>query len=158
PVPLRVLLPAPARASAAEIGDVAVPTSGEAHVPLRDLATIRVASGRASINREANSRYQALKFNVEGRDLGSAVADAQRVVAAAVKPPTGHFFVWGGEFENQQRAMARLRVIVPVALLLVLGLLYGALSSGRSAAAILIAAPFALTGGVLAVALAGIPL
>ena len=158
PVPLRVMLPAGARSSAAEIGDIAVPTSGGAHVPLRDLAAIRIASGRASINREANSRYQALKFNVENRDLGSAVAEAQRVVAAAVQPPAGHYFVWGGEFENQQRAMARLRVIVPVALGLVLALLYGALSSGRSAAAILAAAPFALTGGVLAVALAGIPL
>ncbi len=158
PVPLRVLLPAAARAGVNEIGDISVPTSGEGHVPLRDLATIRIASGRASINREANSRYQALKFNVEGRDLGSAVAEAQRVVAAAVRPPPGHFFVWGGEFENQARAMARLRVIVPVALGLVLALLYGALNSGRSAVTILLAAPFALTGGILAVAAAGIPL
>src|SRR6185369_3300168 len=158
PVPVRVLLPNDARAGAEVIGDIAVPTSGEGRVPLRDLASLHVAKGRASINREANSRYQALKFNVENRDLGSAVAEARQVVGAAVQPPPGHWFVWGGEFENQQRAMARLRVIVPVALLIVLILLYGALNSGRSAAAILLAAPFALTGGVLAVAIAGIPL
>jgi cobalt-zinc-cadmium resistance protein CzcA len=129
-------------------------------VPLREIARIGIAQGRATINHEANSRFMALKFNVEGRDVGSVITEAQALVGpgAKVRPPDGHYFVWGGEFENQQRAMARLRVVVPVALLVVLVLLYSALGSARSALAVLFTAPFALTGGVFALLLAGIPL
>ncbi|TMQ05676.1 MAG: efflux RND transporter permease subunit [Deltaproteobacteria bacterium] len=128
--------------------------------PLREVARIGIAQGRATINHEANSRFMALKFNVEGRDVGSVIKDAQALVGpgARVKAPDGHYFVWGGEFENQQRAMARLRVVVPVALLVVLVLLYSALGSARSALAVLLTAPFALTGGAFALLLAGIPL
>jgi cobalt-zinc-cadmium resistance protein CzcA len=88
------------------------------------------------------------------------IQEAQALVGpnAKVRPPDGHYFVWGGEFENQQRAMARLRIVVPVALLVVLVLLYSALGSARSALAVLLTAPFALTGGVFALLLAGIPL
>jgi cobalt-zinc-cadmium resistance protein CzcA len=151
-VPVRVMLPAAEREDAARIGDMLLPSSS-GRVPLRDVASIDLGLGRASINREANSRYMALKFNVEGRDMGSAIKDAMAVVDREVKPPEGHFFVWGGEFENQERAMARLRVIVPISLIFVLALLYGALDSGRAAATILLVAPFALTGGVFAAAL-----
>ncbi len=158
PVPVRVRLPSEERTDDARIGEIAVPAPSGARVPLRELADIKVAMGRASIDREANSRYLALKFNVEGRDMGSVVHDAMAVVAREVEVPEGNFFVWAGEFENQQRAMARLRVIVPVALLIVTTLLYGALNSGRSAAAILAVTPFALTGGVFALFLARIPL
>jgi cobalt-zinc-cadmium resistance protein CzcA len=90
--------------------------------------------------------------------MGSVVADAMRAVKTQVKVPEGNFLVWGGEFENQARAMARLRLIVPVALAIVLGLLYSALGSARSAATILLAAPFALTGGVVAVFVVRAPL
>lgn len=100
----------------------------------------------------------ALKFNVEGRDLGSVVHEAMDLVAANIKVPEDHFLNWGGEFENQQRAMIRLGVVVPIAVLIVLGLLYSALQSARSAAAILIATPFAMTGGVFALMLTNIPL
>jgi len=158
PVPVRVRLPAEESTDVARIGEIAVPAPSGARVPLRELADIQVAMGRASINREANSRYLALKFNVEGRDMGSVVRDAMAVVAREVEVPEGNFFVWGGEFENQQRAMASLRIIVPVALLIVTALLYGALNSGRSAAAILAVTPFALTGGVFALSLVQIPL
>ena len=121
--------------------------------------SIETAIGRAAINREANSRLLALKFNVEGRDMGSVVTEAHGASSTReVKVPDGHFFVWGGEFENQQRAMARLAVIVPIAFLVVFVLLYSALGSARSALAVLLAAPFAMTGGVFALALAGIPL
>ena len=81
----------------------------QAFEPLRDLAAIRVTNGVAAINREGNSRYLALKFNIEGRDMGSVVDEAIRTVTAEVKPPDSYYFVWGGEFENQQRAIARLR-------------------------------------------------
>jgi heavy metal efflux system protein len=100
----------------------------------------------------------ALKFNVSGRDMGSVIAEAQDIVAREVKPPDGHYFVWGGEFENQQRAMARLRVVVPIALLIVLVLLYSALGSARCALAVIATAPFAMTGGAFGLLVAGIPL
>lgn len=158
PVPVRVRLPVEERLDRARIGDVLIPTPAGARVPLRDLSTIDVRMGRASINREDNSRTMALKFNVEGRDLGSVIREARAVVGARVRPPAGHFFAWSGEFENQKRAMDRLRIIVPLSLLVVLGLLYSALGSIRSAALILATVPFALTGGVFALALAGIPL
>lgn len=90
--------------------------------------------------------------------MGSVVQDAMAAVRKNVQAPEGHYFVWGGEFENQQRALARLKIVVPVAVLLVLGLLYGAMNSGRSALAILLTVPFALTGGVFALFVAGVPL
>jgi len=86
------------------------------------------------------------------------VHEAMALVTEKVAVPEGHFLLWGGEFENQQRAMARLGVVIPIAVLIVLGLLYSALQSARSAAAILIATPFAMTGGVFALLLTGIPL
>ncbi|MCE9577006.1 MAG: CusA/CzcA family heavy metal efflux RND transporter [Deltaproteobacteria bacterium] len=157
-VPVRVELPAAERADKARIAALPVPTADGGRVPLGELARLEVGQGRASINHEANSRFLALKFNVSGRDLGSVITDAQAVVAREVKPPDGHYFVWGGEFENQARAMARLKLVIPIALLVVLVLLYSALGSARSAAAVIITAPFAMTGGVFALAIAGIPL
>jgi cobalt-zinc-cadmium resistance protein CzcA len=158
PVPVRLMLPPQAREDAGTIAELALTTPSGARVPLKQVARIETVSGIASINRESNSRYIALKFNVEGRDMGSVVREAIETVARGVKPPDGHYFVWGGEFENQARALARLRLIVPVALLLVLGLLYGALNSGRSAIGILATVPFALTGGAFALLVAGVPL
>src|SRR5262249_1787079 len=114
PVPVRVRLPAEESTDVTRIGEIAVPAPSGPRAPLRQLADIQIAMGRASIEREANSRYLALKFNVEGRDMGSVVRDAMSVVGREVEVPEGNFFVWGGEFENQQRAMARLRIIVPV--------------------------------------------
>ncbi len=158
PVPIRLILPLDARDDAERIGAITVAAESGARVPLRDLATLQVTNGVASINREGNSRYLALKFNVEGRDLGSVVKDAIATVTRTVQPPEGHYFVWGGEFENQQRALARLKLVVPLAVLTVLGLLYAAMNSGRSAMAILLTVPFALTGGAFALLAARVPL
>jgi cobalt-zinc-cadmium resistance protein CzcA len=158
PVPVRVLLPAAARENEQSIGALAVPRPGGGSVPLRELARISVASGAANVYRESNSRYLALKFNVENRDMGSVVNDAMAIVQQNVKLPDGYYFSWGGEFENQQRAIRRLQVIVPAALAAVLALLYGAIQSGRAALAILLTVPFALTGGVFALQLGGMPL
>jgi cobalt-zinc-cadmium resistance protein CzcA len=158
PVPIRLILPLDIRDDADRIGAITVAGESGARVPLRDLATLQVTNGVASINREGNSRFLALKFNVEGRDLGSVVKDAIAAVTQTVQPPEGHYFVWGGEFENQQRALARLKLVVPLAVLTVLGLLYAAMNSGRSALAILLTVPFALTGGTFALLVAGVPL
>ena len=156
-IPVRVMLPPGERDDSSRIGDMLLPAASGS-VPLRQVASLELAEGRASINREANSRYLALKFNVEGRDMGSAINEAMAVVEREVKLPEGNFFAWGGEFENQKRAMARLEVVVPISLIIVAGLLYSALGSGRAAAAILLVTPFALTGGVFAAALAHVVL
>ena len=158
PVPVRLMVPISARENDLAIGELAVPRPGGGSVPLRQIADVRVLAGAANIYREANSRYLALKINVEGRDMGSVVNDAIGIVAENVKVPDGYYFAWGGEFENQQRAIKRLEIIVPVALAAVLALLYSAIHSGRAAAAILLTAPFALTGGVFALKLGGMPL
>jgi cobalt-zinc-cadmium resistance protein CzcA len=112
----------------------------------------------AKINREGNTRFLALKFNIEDRDIGSTVKEAISAVRDKVKPPEGHRFVWGGEFENQQRAVARLKLVVPVAVLLVLALLYAAMNSGRTVLAILLTVPFAQSGGAFALLIADVPL
>jgi cobalt-zinc-cadmium resistance protein CzcA len=158
PVPVRLMLPLDVRDDADKIGAVTVATESGARVPLRDLATLQITNGVASINREGNSRYLALKFNVEDRDMGSVVQDAIAAVGQSVKAPEGHYFAWGGEFENQRRAVARLKIVVPLAVLTVLGLLYAAMNSGRSALSVLLTVPFALTGGAFALLVAGTPL
>lgn len=158
PVAVRVRLPSSERDDRERVGDIQISNAEGARIPLRDLATIDIRTGRASINREDNSRTMALKFNVQGRDLGSVIKDAMAAVARDVKAPADHYFAWSGEFENQQRATERLAIIVPLSLLVVLGLLYSALGSMRSAGLILVAAPPALTGGLFAIAAAGIPL
>lgn len=90
--------------------------------------------------------------------MGSVVHDAMAAVASQVRVPDNHYLVWTGEFENQQRALARLKIIVPISLLVVLGLLYSALGSGRSSLSIVLVVPFALTGGLFALALSGVTL
>jgi cobalt-zinc-cadmium resistance protein CzcA len=157
-VPIRVKLPAGETVDQEHIARLLLPTPSGARVPLRDLASITVKMGRAAMYRENNSRFMALKFNVEGRDLGSVINDAMKVVDAQVKVPEAYFLTWSGEFENQQRALARLRVIIPISLLIVFGLLYSALGTARSAAGILLIAPFALAGGVFALAASGVTL
>jgi heavy metal efflux system protein len=158
PVPVRLMLPLTEREDPTRIGEILVPAAGGSRVPLGSLAKIEVVSGRAAIYRESGSRFLALKFNVEGRDMGSVVKDAMAVVQREVTPPANHYFAWGGEFENQARAMARLAVIVPFSFLVVFALLYAALQSARSAAVVLLTAPFAMTGGVFALWACGIPL
>ncbi len=158
PVPVRVRLPRGERIDPERIGDIAVPAAGDARLPLRELAHIDTGSGRGLIWREGGSRFMALKFNIEGRDMGSVLRDAQAALAREVPAPEGHYFAWAGEFENQQRAMQRLAVVVPLSFLVVFVLLYLSLGYARSAATVLLVAPFAMTGGVFALRAAGINL
>jgi cobalt-zinc-cadmium resistance protein CzcA len=145
-----VRFPSHFRGSVSAIRDVPISTADGARIPLSELATIEVGQGRAAINREANQRYVGIKMNVRGRDLGGFVADAQTAVGRAVKLPSGYYLTWGGEFENQQRAMARLAIVVPLSILLIFLLLLRAFGSLKSAALILSNIPFALIGGVVA--------
>ncbi len=157
-IPTRVRLPPVAKDDVNSVSELLIPTPSGGRLPLRELADVEVGAGRGSITREDNKRYLAIKFNIEGRDMGSTVAEAMAVAEREVIVPEGERVVWGGEFENQQRAMARLRVIVPIAVLIVFGLLYAALGSGRSALVVMISVPFALTGGVFILHLTGTPL
>jgi len=158
PVPVRVIFPVAERENEARIGSILVQSAREARVPLSEIARVEKAVGKAAITREANSRVLALKFNVEGRDLGSVVGDAVAAVRKDVKVPEGNYLVWGGEFENQKRALSRLAVIVPLSFLVVFVLLFMALGSVGSAFSVLLVAPLAMSGGVMGLAAAHIPL
>jgi len=122
------------------------------NVPLGELATIEEVEVPAQVSREDSVRRLIVECNVRGRDLGSFVADAQQKLAPVENDlPEGYRFAWGGQFENQQRAMARLRIVVPVAILLIFVMLFCSLNSFKSAALILVNLPFALVGGILAI-------
>ena len=119
-------------------------------VPLGDLADIRSVEVPAQISREDSTRRLIVECNVRGRDIGSFVEEAQRQIAEIERGlPQGYRLAWGGQFENQQRAMARLRLVVPVALLLIFVLLFSSLGSFRSALLVFINLPFAVIGGIV---------
>jgi cobalt-zinc-cadmium resistance protein CzcA len=138
------------RRQLAAVRDVAVTTPDGAPIPLSELAEIRIGQGRAAISREANQRFVGIKMNVRGRDLGGFVQEARAAVARAVPLPPGFALSWGGEFENQQRAMRRLAVVIPLSVLLIFLLLLKAFGHLRAALLILANIPFALIGGVAA--------
>ncbi|HEX7631373.1 MAG TPA: CusA/CzcA family heavy metal efflux RND transporter, partial [Lacunisphaera sp.] len=125
---------------------------------LEELTTIEVRPGFARIYREENARRIAVKFAVRGRDLGSLVAEAQRKVAEAAPLPPGYRMEWTGSFENQQRALKRLLIVVPVTLGAIYFLLFTAFDSGWLAGLILLVVPFAAVGGIVALPVAGLPL
>ncbi|MBI2407600.1 MAG: efflux RND transporter permease subunit [Gemmatimonadetes bacterium] len=140
----------PFRATAQDIARAQVATPEGAHVPLSQVASIEEIVGPKQISREANQRRIVIQANVEGRDLGGFVAEAQRTVTREVRLPPGYFVTWGGQFENQRRAMARLAVIVPVTIALIFLLLFGSFNSVRQAGLIILNVPFALIGGIVA--------
>ncbi|NUR33914.1 MAG: efflux RND transporter permease subunit [Gemmatimonadaceae bacterium] len=134
-----------------EIGKliIPVPEGSGASVPLSEVADARVVTGPKQISHDDGQRRIVIQLNVRGRDLGSFVADAQRAIAAQVKLPPGYFVTWGGQFENQQRAMKRLMVIVPITIALIYLLLFSSFGSLKQAALIILNVPFALIGGIL---------
>jgi cobalt-zinc-cadmium resistance protein CzcA len=127
-------------------------------VNLSEIARVEVRQGAARITRESGGRSVAIKVNLRDRDQGGFVAEAQRKVAAAVPLPPGYALTWGGQFENQQRAAKRLRVIVPVSALIIFSLLFWAFRSVRRSLLVLTMVPFTLVGGVAGLALAGLHL
>jgi cobalt-zinc-cadmium resistance protein CzcA len=129
-----------------------------ATVSLGDIAAIEVRQGANRIAREGGSRSVAVKVNLIGRDQGSFVAEAQRVVADQVPMPAGYRLTWGGQFENQQRAMARLKIVVPLSLLMIFLLLFWAFGSMRHALLVLAMVPFTMVGGIAGLGVAGLHL
>jgi cobalt-zinc-cadmium resistance protein CzcA len=111
-----------------------------------------------NIAHESGKRLASIGVFLRDRDMGSAVAEMQQRVREKVSLPPGYYVQWGGEFENQQRAMARLRVIVPISIFLIFLLLFNAFGSVKSALLILSNIPFALVGGIIALLITGIPL
>jgi cobalt-zinc-cadmium resistance protein CzcA len=127
-------------------------------IPLAQLADIAVEDGPAQVSHESGRRRITVEMNVRGRDLGGFVADAERAVESANVVPAGYFLEWGGQFENLQEASRRLLVVVPVALALIFVMLFLTFGSATLAAVIYLNVPFAVTGGVVALALRGMPL
>jgi cobalt-zinc-cadmium resistance protein CzcA len=147
-----------ARNSVGVIEDLLIPTPNGSRIPLAELAEIKVDQGASRISRENNMRRIAIKCNLIGRDQGSFVAEAQEKVAEQVSLPPGYRIFWSGQFENQQRAMKRLYVIVPISLALIFTLLFWAFHSLKNALLIVMNVPFALIGGLVALLLTGIHL
>ncbi len=143
----------PYRNRPAALEDILVPTAGPdgkgGSVPLAALAQVKTAVGATSILRSDNSRLVTIKANVRQRDLGSAVADAQKQVAAEVKLPAGYRMIWGGQYENQQRANSRLAFAIPVSVLVIFLLLFSNFGKVGDALLVMTAVPLAAIGGVL---------
>ena len=123
---------------------------------LREVADFEVVEGPAQISREDGKRRVVVELNVVGRDIGGFVEEAQQQLHENLVLPTGYFVTWGGQFEQQQRAMARLRVMVPVVLVLIFILLYLNFQSTRPVLLILVNIPLALVGGIVGLKLFGL--
>jgi cobalt-zinc-cadmium resistance protein CzcA len=155
-----VRLPPEYRSSLEAVRNIKVgfttPAGNNAYIPLGELAEISLDTGASFIYREARERYIPVKFSVRGRDLGGTVEEAQQRIAKNVKLPPGYRIVWAGEFESLELAKARLAVIVPISLALIMVLLYGLFNSLRDSLLALAGIPFAVGGGVLALYFLGL--
>ncbi len=152
---LTLRFPEPYRNSVAAIGEIRVKSSSGALIPMSDLAKIEMREGPARISREHVKRRIYIGFNVVGRDIGGVVDEGRAKLAAQLHLPEGYTVVWGGAFENMERANARLMIVVPITLGLVFFLLYWAFHSLRYATLVILNLPFALIGGVVSLWLSG---
>ena len=143
--------------SLAQLKKVLVDTPDGLHIPLEQVADFRESGGSMNISRENGTRLSAISIFIKGRDMGSVVADMQQRVRS-VSLPQGYHLTWSGEFENQQRAMKRLSIIVPISTFLIFVLLFDAFKSVKNALLILVNVPLGLMGGILALRFTGIPL
>jgi heavy metal efflux system protein len=147
-----------ASADPAALGNLLIPTAHGELVPLSRVVTIRVDTGPAQISREHVQRRIVVENNIRGRDLGSFVTEAQRAVAREVSLPTGYELTWGGQYQHLQEATSRLAVIVPITLLLILGVLSIIFRAMRPALLVFLNVPLALSGGIVALWLRGLPI
>lgn len=154
-LPLLLRGPDGLRMAPERFAQLQLPLADGSAVALSQLARLQQVDGPVKVERENGSRMVVVRANVHGRDLVGFVDEAKARIAASVKLPSGYRMAWGGQFENQQRAAARLAVVVPVALALIFLLLFSTLHSVRQAALVFINIPFALIGGVMALAVCG---
>jgi cobalt-zinc-cadmium resistance protein CzcA len=150
-----VRFPEQFRSSADAIGGILLKSASGARVPLRDVAKIEVREGPAQVSRDAGKRRIVIGSNVQGRDLGGYVAEAQRKIAEQVQLPQGYYLEWGGQFENMERAMKQLMIIVPLTIAAIFFLLFLLFNSARYAGLIILVLPFASIGGIFALLLTG---
>jgi cobalt-zinc-cadmium resistance protein CzcA len=141
--------------SAAGANDVA---GAGKFIPLGEVATLAIAPGPNQVSREQGKRRVVVSANVRGRDIGSFVAEAEQAIRQQVKLPAAYWITWGGQFEQLQSAAQRLKLVVPAALLLVLGLLFAMFGNLKDGLLVFSGIPFALTGGIAALWLRGLPL
>jgi cobalt-zinc-cadmium resistance protein CzcA len=152
---ISVRLPEEKRNSLEAIRNLLITTKTGINVPLEQLAEVKMIEGPAQISRQDGVRRIGVEMNISGRDIGGFVAEAKQKIKEKVKLPPGYYITWGGQFENQQRAMNRLMIIGPVAISLILLLLYVTFRSIRLALLVISNLPFALIGGVFALFLSG---
>lgn len=143
------------RSSPSAIAAIPIRTSSGALVPFSQVASIELDEGYSFVRREALQRYAVLQMDVQGRDVDSFVKEANAKLQQVVKLPAGYWIEWGGAFENQQRAMARLALIVPLTIGLIFILLYTAFNSVRHATLIIANVPFAVIGGIVGLFVSG---
>lgn len=153
--PLLVRAGEPVRHSPARFPDLPVVLAEGLSVPLSSVAKVRRVEGVVSVGRERGQRFTVVRSNVSGRDLVGFVDEARAAVRDQVELPPGYYVEWGGQFENQQRAAARLGIVVPVAIGLIFLLLFSTFRSVRQALLVLTNVPFAMIGGVFALLLTG---
>ncbi len=153
---LQIRYPEARRNSAETIGAILVPTPSGARVPRSQVADIAMLEGPSQISRESGQRRIGVECNISGRDLGGFVAEARRAIGRGVTLPPGYFLTWGGQFENQERAMQRLAIILPATIGLILFLLFLTFGSLRLSLLVILDLPFALIGGVLALYISGL--
>lgn len=137
------------------IRDIEIVAPNGAKVPLRELALIQVKDGPAQISREQAKRRMVIGINVTDRDLGSFVSELQQAVGSQMSLPSGYYVEWGGQFQNMQRAMQHLMLIVPATIAAIFFLLFLLFNSARVASLIMLVLPFASVGGVIALWLTG---
>ncbi|RUL89476.1 hypothetical protein TsocGM_01505 [Tautonia sociabilis] len=151
---LPILLPAEGGAAAER---QALPHSRPRHIPLKEVATLQLTDGPNQISRENGKRRVVVQANVRGRDIGSFVEEVQAKIDAQVRLPAGYWLEWGGQFKNLEEATARLLVVVPACFFAIFVLLFTALGSVMQALLVFSGVPLALTGGILALWMRGMP-
>ena len=152
---LRVRFPEGQNRDPQSIDNLLIETRSGQRLPLSLVAKVKTGEGLEVVNREFGERRIIVQMNVRNRDIGSFVAEAQTKIAQQVNLPPGYRIEWGGQFQNQQRAMARLIVVVPISILIIFLLLMATFSSVRHASLVILNIPFALIGGVLALLIRG---
>jgi Cu(I)/Ag(I) efflux system membrane protein CusA/SilA len=153
--PVRVRYARDFREDVEALANVLVAGPNGTQIPLRDIAHIGVVMGPSMITSENGLLRGTVLMNVRGRDVGGFVEDAKRVVAQRVSMPPGYYIEWSGQYENQIRAKQRLQIVIPIVLLIIFVLLYMTYHSAKEALHVLLAVPFALTGGIFLLKLLG---
>jgi len=154
---LTVKLPDAVRNDAEALKSISIPTPDGGSLPLSDLAKVEMVTAPAQISREMGKRRVVVQLNVRGSDLGTFVSQAQQAIKEQVQLKEGYYITWGGQFENLQKASARLAVVVPLALSLIFLLLFTTFGSLKQAILIFTGVPLAITGGIIALFLRGMP-